>query len=183
MNVAPRVLTRKNAPPPPPWWPRFSTNDIIRTKVHTKFHQDRTYIIGTNLLTKFHDNPPINVDSRPNKEKCPTPAEIYNGTNFLHKFHEDMTINVGSRVLTRFYFHQIGKKCPAPGGHVFRPTATIFEIVPDIIETNLLTKFHEDRTNLLSKFHKGRTINVTSRVFTTFYYSHTCTRKCPLPGL
>ncbi|KAH3789676.1 hypothetical protein DPMN_167862 [Dreissena polymorpha] len=39
--------------------------------------------------------------------------------------------------------------------HVFQANVTIFELIQDIIETNLLTKFHEDWT-----------INVASRVFT-----------------
>ncbi|KAH3738361.1 hypothetical protein DPMN_044995 [Dreissena polymorpha] len=43
---------------------------------------------------------------------------------------------------------------PAPcGGHVFKPTGLIFELVQGIIGMNLLTEFHEDRT-----------INVASRV-------------------
>ncbi|KAH3785061.1 hypothetical protein DPMN_163144 [Dreissena polymorpha] len=41
INVASRVLTRKNAPPP--WWP---------------------YIIGMNLLTEFHEDWTINGASR-----------------------------------------------------------------------------------------------------------------------
>ncbi|KAH3706977.1 hypothetical protein DPMN_066368 [Dreissena polymorpha] len=60
---------------------------------------------------------------------------------------------------------------------------TIFTLIPDIIKTNVLTKFHEDwkkymtsrsvnkekcpppaiiRTNVLTKFHKDWTINVNS---------------------
>ncbi|KAH3846013.1 hypothetical protein DPMN_088309 [Dreissena polymorpha] len=36
---------------------------------------------------------------------------------------------------------------PRPrGGHVFKPTGIIFELVQDIIGMNLLTEFHEDRT-------------------------------------
>ncbi|KAH3742035.1 hypothetical protein DPMN_169811 [Dreissena polymorpha] len=37
-----------------------------------------------------------------------------------------------TRVLTR-------KNAPPPGGHVFQPTAIIFELVQDIIGMNLLT--------------------------------------------
>ncbi|KAH3719748.1 hypothetical protein DPMN_062619 [Dreissena polymorpha] len=47
------------------------------------------------------------------------------------------------------------KNAPPPGGHVFQPTGTIFELIQDIIETNLLTKFNGDQT-----------INVASRVLT-----------------
>ncbi|KAH3888384.1 hypothetical protein DPMN_012417 [Dreissena polymorpha] len=53
------------------------------------------------------------------------------------------------------------RKMPFPlGGHVFPPTGTIFELIQDIIGTNHLTKFHDDRT-----------INVASRVLTRFYKS------------
>ena len=83
------------------------------------------------------------------------------GMNLLTKFHEDKTINVASRVLTRFYYSHIRKNAPPLGSHVFQANVTIFELIQDIIETNLLTKFHEDWT-----------INVASRVLTMFYYSH-----------
>ncbi|KAH3794345.1 hypothetical protein DPMN_147877 [Dreissena polymorpha] len=82
------------------------------------------------------------------------------------------------------------------GRNVFQQTGTIFELVQDIIGTNLLTKktfpppgghkthnltkFHEDWTqsvtsrvftyinkiNVLTKFHDDWTKNVTSKVFT-----------------
>ncbi|KAH3852264.1 hypothetical protein DPMN_094767 [Dreissena polymorpha] len=45
------------------------------------------------------------------------------------------------------------------GGHLFPPTGTIFKLIQDIIRTNRLTKFHDDRT-----------INVASR------------EKCLAPG-
>ncbi|KAH3821019.1 hypothetical protein DPMN_122774 [Dreissena polymorpha] len=87
--------------------------------------------------------------------------------------HDDRTINMASRVLT--------------GGHVFPPTRTIFELIQDIIRTNHLTKFHNNRkinvayrvftmknapppdiirTNLLTKFHEDKKINVAYRVLT-----------------
>ncbi|KAH3851601.1 hypothetical protein DPMN_094083 [Dreissena polymorpha] len=104
--------------------------------------------------------------------------------NLLTKFHEDRTINVASRVLTRFYYSRIRNKssdtksvtdrqtdsaktiyplfferghknAPPLGSHVFQANIIIFELLQDIIETNLLTKFHEDWT-----------INVASRVLT-----------------
>ncbi|KAH3828803.1 hypothetical protein DPMN_130787 [Dreissena polymorpha] len=43
------------------------------------------------------------------------------------------------------------KKCPTPGGHVFQPTQTIFELVQDIIATNLMTKFLKVGHNVASK--------------------------------
>ncbi|KAH3737687.1 hypothetical protein DPMN_044280 [Dreissena polymorpha] len=126
------------------------------------------------------------------------------GTNFLTKFHEDRKINVASRVLTRKYapppdshvfqptgiffkiFHEDRtEKCPAPWKTFVQANIIIFELIQDIIETNLLTKFHEVRTinvastktifeliqdiigtNLLTKFHDDRKINVTSTVLT-----------------
>ncbi|KAH3859559.1 hypothetical protein DPMN_102376 [Dreissena polymorpha] len=101
-------------------------------------------------------------------------------------FHKHQTINVAS----------IGKNALPPGGHVFQQTKTILKFFRDIIETNLLTKFHEHRTinlgskvltrknvfqpigtifeliqdiigkKFLTKFHEDQTINVSSRVLT-----------------
>ncbi|KAH3786565.1 hypothetical protein DPMN_164672 [Dreissena polymorpha] len=93
MNVASRVLTMKNAQTP-------DDNVFVDN------------IIGTNLLTKFHDDRTINVASR---AKCPPPGgHIFQatvtifelvqdimGANLLTKFHDDQTINMTSRVLTR----------------------------------------------------------------------------------
>ncbi|KAH3754122.1 hypothetical protein DPMN_188783 [Dreissena polymorpha] len=158
-------------------------------------------IIGTNLLSKFHEDRKINVASRVKNAPSPgshvfkptgTIFELVQdiiGINLLTKFHEDRT---ASRVLTRFYYSHIRKNAPPLGIH-----------------TNLLTKFHEDwtinvasrvltgknapppgghvfkatktifeliqdiiGTNLLTKFHDYRKIKVTSRVLTRFYYSH-----------
>ncbi|KAH3769528.1 hypothetical protein DPMN_170799 [Dreissena polymorpha] len=129
-----------------------------------------------NLLAKFHEDRTINVTSRvknapppllgshvflANATICQLIKDIIE-TNLLTKFHEDWTINVASRVLTR-------KNAPPPGCHfhedltinvvsrvhVFQANVTIFELIQDSIETNLLTKFHEDWT-----------INVASRVLT-----------------
>ncbi|KAH3891505.1 hypothetical protein DPMN_015609 [Dreissena polymorpha] len=164
INVASRVLTRKNAPPlfnddrkinvtsrlkiaPPLWWP---------------------YIIGMNLLYEFHEDQTINVASIV-KMPHPLAAMLLKQniikTNLLTIFHKDWTISVASRVLTR-------KNAPPPGGHVFQPTGIIFELFQDIIGMNLLTESHEDQT-----------INVASRVLTRFYYSHIkpYKEKCPAP--
>ncbi|KAH3870046.1 hypothetical protein DPMN_033225 [Dreissena polymorpha] len=77
---------------------------------------------------------------------------IFIGAKLLTKFHEDGTTNVASRVLTRFCYSHKRKNAPPLGSHVFQANVTIFELIQDIIETNLLTKFHEDWT-----------INVASR--------------------
>ncbi|KAH3707151.1 hypothetical protein DPMN_066548 [Dreissena polymorpha] len=151
INVSSRVLTRKNAPPP---W--------------------RPYIIGMNLVTKFHEDWKINVASRL-KSAPPLGSHVFQakfhedrkinvamffnqpgiilefgqniiGINLLTKFHIDPTINVVSRVLTRLYHSHIWKNAPPLGSHVFQANVTIFELIPDIIQTNLLTKCHEDWT-------------------------------------
>ena len=77
------------------------------------------------------------------------------GMNLLTEFHEDRTINVASRVLTRFYYSHIRKNARPLEAIFFQANIIIFELIQDIIETNLLTKFHEDWT-----------INVASRVLT-----------------
>ncbi|KAH3726132.1 hypothetical protein DPMN_051988 [Dreissena polymorpha] len=114
--------------------------------------------------------------------------------NLLTKFHEDRTINVASIVLTRFYYSHLWTNAPPLGSHVFQANVIIFQLIQDIIETNILTKFHEDWTiNVASRvltrknasppgghFHEDREINVASRVLTRFYYSHK--EKCLAPG-
>ncbi|KAH3704925.1 hypothetical protein DPMN_079986, partial [Dreissena polymorpha] len=116
-------------------------------------------IIGTHLLTKFHEDWKINVASRvlTSKNAPPPGSHVFQPTgiifnlfqdsismNLLTKFHEDRTVNVASR----------GKNALPLESHVFQAN-----IILNIIETNLLTKFNEDWT-----------INVASR------------EKCPAPG-
>ncbi|KAH3742199.1 hypothetical protein DPMN_048936, partial [Dreissena polymorpha] len=153
INVAFRVLTKKNAPPPgshvfQPTGITFEhVQDIIGLNLLTKFHEDRTVNVASRVLTRFYN-------SHIRKNAPPLGSHFFQAniiileliqdiieTNLLTKFHEDWTLNVASR-----------EKCPAPCGHVFKATKTIFELIQDIIGTNLLTKFHDDRK-----------INVTSR--------------------
>ncbi|KAH3790072.1 hypothetical protein DPMN_168267 [Dreissena polymorpha] len=130
INVASKVLTRKKCPAP--WWP---------------------YIIGTNLLTKFHKDQTINVASRmlTRKNALPPGSHVFQPISIIFKN---------------------SKNALPLGSHVFQANITIFKLIQDIIETNLLTKFHEDWTmrpleyhwkNVLTKFHENLTINVASR--------------------
>ncbi|KAH3721313.1 hypothetical protein DPMN_064233 [Dreissena polymorpha] len=96
-------------------------------------------------------------------------------TNVLIKFHENWAKSVTSRVFTCFHYIHIEKNAPPSGGHVFSPIWTIFKLVRDINKTNQKMKHpppgsHE--TNVLTKFHENRAKNVTSRVFTCFHYIH-----------
>ncbi|KAH3729984.1 hypothetical protein DPMN_055962 [Dreissena polymorpha] len=157
--------------------------ELLKTDQQSKnvSPENITYIIGTNLLTKFHEDRKINVTSRVlTKKNAPPPRWPYNiGMNLLTKFHEDGTVNVASRVknapplvshvfqanIISFELMMIGQKnvasrpynekCPAPGGHVLKASKTIFKLIQGIIVTNLLTKFDDDRK-----------IKVTSRVLT-----------------
>ncbi|KAH3806898.1 hypothetical protein DPMN_135226 [Dreissena polymorpha] len=85
-------------------------------------------IIKTNLLTKFHEDRTVNVASRKltKKNSRPLAAMLFN--QLASFFHKDWTIHVASSVKNA-------------------PTKTIFKLIQDIIGTNLLTKFHEDRKN------------------------------------
>ncbi|KAH3886924.1 hypothetical protein DPMN_010937 [Dreissena polymorpha] len=76
-------------------------------------------------------------------------------THVLTKFHEDWTKNVTSRVFTYVHYIHIEKTTRPLTAMFFSPIWTIFELVRDINETNVLTKFHDDWA-----------IIVTSRVFT-----------------
>ncbi|KAH3782079.1 hypothetical protein DPMN_159990 [Dreissena polymorpha] len=143
-------------------FPRLRGTNILVKKNAPPLIQD---IIGTNLLTKFHDDQKINVTSRVLTRKiAPPPWWPYiTGMNLLTEFHEDRTINVASRV-------HIWKNAPPLGGHVFQANVTIFKLIQDIIKTNLLTIFYQDWT-----------INVASRVLTRFYYCHIW-KNAPPPG-
>ncbi|KAH3859255.1 hypothetical protein DPMN_101972 [Dreissena polymorpha] len=62
--VTSRVFTRNNCPAP--WWPCFSTDHFksnVTYTVFTSFEHSRG-IIGTNVLTKFHEDGIRNVASR-----------------------------------------------------------------------------------------------------------------------
>ncbi|KAH3788717.1 hypothetical protein DPMN_166865 [Dreissena polymorpha] len=118
-------------------------------------------IIGTNLLTKFHEDRKINVASRVlTRKNAPPPGNII-GMNLLTEFHEDWTINVASRVKNApplgshvFQANTINvasrvltrKNAPPLGSHFFQAKIIIFKLIQNIIVTNLLTKFHEDWT-------------------------------------
>ncbi|KAH3873030.1 hypothetical protein DPMN_036255 [Dreissena polymorpha] len=145
------------------------------------------YNIGTNLLTKFHEDRKINVASRvlTRKNAPPPGSHVFQptgiifelvqdiiGMNLLTKFQEDRTINVASRVLTRFCYSHIRKNAPPLVSHVFQANVIIFELIQDIIKTNLLTKFHITiylhrlTIIILTKFHKDWMKTVTSTVYT-----------------
>ncbi|KAH3880121.1 hypothetical protein DPMN_004034 [Dreissena polymorpha] len=70
-------------------------------------------------------------------------------------FHENWAKNVTSTVFTCFHYIHIEKTSLPSCGNDFSPIWTMFELVPDINETNILTKFHDDWAKI-----------VTSRVFT-----------------
>ncbi|KAH3890010.1 hypothetical protein DPMN_014077 [Dreissena polymorpha] len=76
-----------------------------------------------------------------------------------NKCHEDWEKNASSRLFTCFHYIHIEKTAPPPGGHVLSLITTIFLLNQDIQKTNILTKFYDDWTK-----------NVTSRVFTSFFY-------------
>ncbi|KAH3716682.1 hypothetical protein DPMN_059408 [Dreissena polymorpha] len=110
------------------------------------------HIIAMNLLTKFHEDWTINVASRVfyKPEKSPTILGIEPGTSRfqIRQTLYRVTIQASS-------YSKALKNAPPLGSHVFQENVTIFELIQDIIETNLLSKFHEDWA-----------INVASRVLT-----------------
>ncbi|KAH3773862.1 hypothetical protein DPMN_175233 [Dreissena polymorpha] len=62
----------------------------------------------------------------------------------VNKIQDSFLPLIITRVLTRFYYSHIKKNAPPLGSYFFQATIIIFELIQDIIETNLLTKFHED---------------------------------------
>ncbi|KAH3880352.1 hypothetical protein DPMN_004266 [Dreissena polymorpha] len=126
-------VTRKTAPPPGihvfQWTGTiFDLNcDIIGTNILTMFHEDWTINVTPRVLTRKTALPP---DGHVFK-RTGTIFELSRAiirTNVLTNLHEDWTINVTSRVLTKFYYSHIMKTAPPPGGHVFQPSKTIFEL-------------------------------------------------------
>ncbi|KAH3730909.1 hypothetical protein DPMN_056908 [Dreissena polymorpha] len=143
INVASRVLTRKNALPPVSHV--FQPTGIIfeLTNILTKFHEDWTINVASRVLTRKNAPPPGGHVFKATKTIFELIQDII-GTNLLTKFYDDRKINVTSRVLTRFYYSHIRKNAPPLGSHVFQSNVTIFELIQNINKTNLLTKFHED---------------------------------------
>ncbi|KAH3831958.1 hypothetical protein DPMN_105231 [Dreissena polymorpha] len=146
INATSRVLTSKAAPPP-------GGHIFQQTETILKLS---LAIIKTNVQTKFlsDEDWTINVTPRVLTSKTALPPGGHE-TNVLTKIHEDWTKNVTSKAFTCFHYIHIEKTAPPPGSHVFSPIWTIFELVRDINETNILTKFHDDWAKI-----------VTSRVFT-----------------
>ncbi|KAH3877444.1 hypothetical protein DPMN_001311 [Dreissena polymorpha] len=151
--------------------------------VPMKFHDPR-HIIGTNIVTKIHEDRKINVTSRLLTmfyysniwKNIPPPGSHVFLTNYiietyiLAKFYEDWNINVASTELTRQMLtahdgHKATTK--AHHEHVFNDSRPKHS---NIIGTNIVTKIHEDRK-----------INVTSRLLTMFYYSNIW-KNIPPPG-
>ncbi|KAH3808609.1 hypothetical protein DPMN_136966 [Dreissena polymorpha] len=128
INVTSRLLASKAAPPP---------GGHIFQQTETIFK------LSLAIINKYWT---IYVTPRVLTSKTALPPSSHE-INVLTKFHEDWTKNV---TLERSH-----KTAPPPGGHVFSPIWTIFELVRDINKTNALTKFHDDWVKI-----------VTSRVFT-----------------
>ncbi|KAH3888816.1 hypothetical protein DPMN_012854 [Dreissena polymorpha] len=149
-------------------------------------------IIGTNLQTKFHDDWKINVTSSVNKWPCFLPIRTIfvlnrhiQKTHVLTKFHEDWTKNVTSRVFTCFHNIHIEKTAPPLAAMFFHQSGPFFELVQDINETNVVTKFHDDWAKIVTSrvftrktapppgghLHEDWALNVTSTEFTSFELS------------
>ncbi|KAH3786664.1 hypothetical protein DPMN_164772 [Dreissena polymorpha] len=221
VNFHEEVLTGINFPLPGSQQTRTifkQIQDIIRTNVLTMCHEDWTIHMTFRVLKFFQQTGTIfedkNVASRV-KNNLPPGGHVFQltgtifnlvqdiiGANPLTMFHEHQTINVASRVLTT----HLTKNVPPLGANYhddrtinppcFSTNQNYFDLIQDIIETNLLTKFHDDgkidmasrmltrekrlafwrlyiiETNLLTTFHENRIINVASRVLTKFYFSH-----------
>ncbi|KAH3854725.1 hypothetical protein DPMN_097274 [Dreissena polymorpha] len=162
--------------------------DIIRTNVLTKFHEESTINMNFRVLTRI--NPPT-----PGGHVFQTNGTIFELIQDIYKTNH---AEVHRR---RYYYSHTMKNAPPHGGHVFQPIGSIFELIQDSIGTSVVTKLHEDwtinvtlgmltrkmplplaakffqptgiifelvqhiiRTHLLTKFHEDRTINVASSV-------------------
>ncbi|KAH3783742.1 hypothetical protein DPMN_161686 [Dreissena polymorpha] len=117
----------------------------------------RPYIIGTNLLTRFHEDSTINVAPSVKKKvqtKLPENQE---------------TRKKDPQLIQTIFELNCQKTAPPPGGHVFSPIMTIFELVRDINKTNVLTKNTAPLPG--GHLHEDWASDVTSTVFTSFKLS------------
>ncbi|KAH3870281.1 hypothetical protein DPMN_033463 [Dreissena polymorpha] len=95
------------------FWPLAKSHDSTKT-----------VIIGTNLLTKFHEDRKINVASR--VKNAPTPgSHVFQPTDIIFELVQDI---IGINLLTK-------KNALPLGSHFFQANVTIFKIIQDIIET------------------------------------------------
>ncbi|KAH3834411.1 hypothetical protein DPMN_107735 [Dreissena polymorpha] len=170
-----KLLTRKNDPPPgghiglylgakffnqpEPFW--NSSQHIIGTNLQTNHLTKNTmplwqpYIIGKNLLTNFYEDWTINVASGVNK------AIVEDGQRTKGDYKSSPLRGLCSGITP-----------PPSGCHIFQLTRTIFNLIQDIIKTNVLTKKSAPPPygpyiiwkHRLTKFHIDWTINVASRV-------------------
>ncbi|KAH3864987.1 hypothetical protein DPMN_028020 [Dreissena polymorpha] len=178
INVTSRVLKRKTAtttggktgtPPGSHVFQPIGTiidfvEDIIRTNVLTKFHEDWTINLTFTVKTALPPGGHVFLPTGTIFEL----VKDFIGTHVLTKktatspgtqFHEDWTINVISKVLTR-------KTATTTGGHVFHSTGTIFKLGLKIKNCLATWQPYIIRTNVLTKFHEDWTINLTSTVKT-----------------
>ncbi|KAH3774198.1 hypothetical protein DPMN_175572 [Dreissena polymorpha] len=140
----------------------FELNSHVKeTNVLTKFNENWAKSVTFRVFTCFHYCIHIEKNAPPTGGHVFSPiwtifelVRDINKTNVLTNFHDDWAKIVTSRVLTR-------KTAPPTGGDVFQRAGTTFELDQHIIKANILTTFEHDRdiigTNLLIKFHEDRT--------------------------
>ncbi|KAH3877404.1 hypothetical protein DPMN_001270 [Dreissena polymorpha] len=88
-----------------------------------------------------------------------TIAQGFSDNSLAKNWAENWAKNVTSRVFTckkttvqesSFHYIHIEKNAPPTGGHVFSPIWTIFKLIRDINQTNVLTNFHENWAKIVS---------------------------------
>ncbi|KAH3769520.1 hypothetical protein DPMN_170790 [Dreissena polymorpha] len=164
INVASTVLTMQI------FMMHNGRQTIDKRNIPEKFHQNWTKKTApppgghkTHVLTKFHEDWTKNVTSRVFKcfqyihieKSAPPPGgHVFSPIwTIFQIFHDDWAKIVTSRVFTRNIAPPLLHEDWA--SNVTSTVFTSFELSRGINETNVLTKFHEDRT-----------LNVASGVFT-----------------
>ncbi|KAH3863932.1 hypothetical protein DPMN_026939 [Dreissena polymorpha] len=142
-------------------------------------HEDRKINVASRVLTRKNAPPPGGHDFQPTGIIFELFQDII-GMNLLTKkmprsldamFFKQRLPFLNSSNFTCFQYILIEGTALPPGGHFFSPIWTIFELVRDINETNVLTKFRDDWAKI-----------VTSRVFTRVLYSHIMNTAPPPDG-
>ncbi|KAH3771556.1 hypothetical protein DPMN_172880 [Dreissena polymorpha] len=135
INVASRVLTKKNSPPHVAMF--LKQQKIIGTNLQTKFHDDWKINVTSRVLTSGHAFLPIRTIFKLNchiqKTNCshpPSCGHVFSPIWTIFELVQEINKN---NLLTNFHDDWAKMKtAPPTGGHVYQHTGNTFELNQDI---------------------------------------------------
>ncbi|KAH3866307.1 hypothetical protein DPMN_029367 [Dreissena polymorpha] len=158
------------------------------------FHDDWAKNVTSRVFTSFFYYINIRKLPPPPRQPCYSTDRKHFQTQLSYqrnKCSENWAKHLTSRVFTCFHYIHIEKIAPPTGRHVFSPIWTIFELIRHINKTNVLINFYDNwakivTSRVLTRFlfshirttasptggnlHEDWKLNVTSTVFTSFFF-------------